>query len=173
MEPQLSRRHSACDRPIRIIRSEHAIGRRLSSDSFRPWVDSRVFPQPARRGTLNQRFHIGLDLATVPLLGSRRSPPVRQSTPHLVSTSLLRSGECYNEAPETDRSSFELVDCSGEWEYRVLNSFDVAEADRYPGEDFFEQRASESCDRQYSYFLFPSAKSWGLGDRTVKCVQEN
>ena len=45
MEPQLSRRHSACDRPIRIIRSEHAIGRRLSSDSFRPWVDSRVFPQ--------------------------------------------------------------------------------------------------------------------------------
>ena len=47
MEPQLSRRHSACDRPIRIIRSEHAIGRRLSSDSFRPWVDSRVFPQPA------------------------------------------------------------------------------------------------------------------------------
>ena len=98
---------------------------------------------------------------------------MRQSTPHLVSASLLRSGECYNEAPETDRSSFELVDCSGEWEYRVLNSFDVAEADRYPGEDFFEQRASESCDRQYSYFLFPSAKSWGLGDRTVKCVQEN
>ena len=51
MEPQLSRRHSACDRPIRIIRSEHAIGRRLSSDSFRPWVDSRVFPQPARTET--------------------------------------------------------------------------------------------------------------------------
>ena len=48
MEPQLSRRHSACDRPIRIIHSEHAIGRRLSSDSFRPWVDSRVFPQPVR-----------------------------------------------------------------------------------------------------------------------------
>ncbi len=52
MEPQLSRRHSACDRPIRIIRSEHAIGRRLSSDSFRPWVDSRVFPQPAKRKVL-------------------------------------------------------------------------------------------------------------------------
>ena len=48
IEPQLSRRHSACDRPIRLIRSEHAIGRRLSSDSFRSWADSRVFPQPAR-----------------------------------------------------------------------------------------------------------------------------
>ena len=57
MEPQLSRRHSACDRPIRIIRSEHAIGRRLSSDSFRPWVDSRVFPQPAR-GRIKVRVRI-------------------------------------------------------------------------------------------------------------------
>ena len=91
----------------------------------------------------------------------------------LVSAGLLRSGECYNEAPETDDRSVELVDCLGEWEYRVLNSFDVAEADRYPGEDFFKQRASESCDRQYSYFLHPLAESWGLGDRTVKCLQEN
>ena len=59
MEPQLSRRHSACDRPIRIIRSEHAIGRRLSSDSFRPWVDSRVFPQPARASS-SVRLNISL-----------------------------------------------------------------------------------------------------------------
>ena len=91
----------------------------------------------------------------------------------LVSASLLGSGECYNEAPETDDLLVELVDCPGEWEYRVLNSFDVADADRYPGKDFFKQRASESCDRQYSYFLHPSAGSWGLGDRTVKCLQEN
>ena len=91
----------------------------------------------------------------------------------LVRASLLGSGECYNEAPEADDLSVELVDCSGEWEYRVLNSFDVADADRYPGEDFFEQRAYESCDQQYSYFLHPSAESWGLGDRTVNCLQEN
>ena len=91
----------------------------------------------------------------------------------LVSASLLRSGECYNEAPETDDLLVELVDCPGEWEYRVLNSFDVAEADRYPGKAFFEQRAYESCNRQYSYVLLPTTGSWGLGDRTVNCLQEN
>ena len=85
----------------------------------------------------------------------------------------LSSGECYNEAPETDDLSVELVDCSGEWELRVLNSFDVADADRYPGKDFFGQRANESCDRRSSYFLFPDAESWGFGDRTVNCLQEN
>ena len=91
----------------------------------------------------------------------------------LVGATSLSSGECYNEAPGTDGLSVELVDCSGEWEFRVLNSFDVADADRYPGEDFFEQLANESCDRQYSHFLFPLAESWGFGDRTVNCVQEN
>ena len=91
----------------------------------------------------------------------------------LVSVTSLSSGECYNEAPETDELSVELVDCSGEWEFRVLNSFDVADADRYPGEDYFGQRAHESCDRRYSYLLFPLAESWGFGDRTVNCLQEN
>ena len=91
----------------------------------------------------------------------------------LVDGASLSSGECYNEAPETDDLSVELVDCSSEWELRVLNSFDVADADRYPGEDFFGQLANESCDRRSSYFLFPDAESWGFGDRTVNCLQEN
>ena len=91
----------------------------------------------------------------------------------LVGAPSLSSGECYNEAPETDDLSVELVDCSGEWGFRVLNSFDVADADRYPREDFFEQRAYESCDRRYSYFLFPLAESWGFGYRTVNCIQHS
>ena len=91
----------------------------------------------------------------------------------LASYSSLRSGECYNQAPETGGLSAELLDCSGEWEFRVLNSFDVADADRYPGEEFFEQQAYEGCDRQYSYFQFPDAGSWRLGDRMVNCIQES
>ena len=90
----------------------------------------------------------------------------------LVKRASLGSGECYNEAPEIDLP-VELVDCSGEWEFRVLNSFDVADADRYPGENFFRQRADESCDRRFSYFLFPNTETWGFGDRTVRCLQEN
>ena len=91
----------------------------------------------------------------------------------LVGVTSLSSGECYNEATETDDLSVELVDCSGEWEFQVLNSFDVADADRYPGEDFIERRANESCDQRTSYLLFPDAESWQLGDRTVNCLQEN
>ena len=81
------------------------------------------------------------------------------------------SGECFNGAPETDDLLVELVECSGEWEFRVLNSFDVADADRYPGENFFRERADESCDRRYSSGLSPGAEAWGFGDRTVYCIQ--
>ena len=91
----------------------------------------------------------------------------------LVSAASLDSGECYNEAPETEDLSVELVDCSGEWEFRVLNSFDVADADRYPGANFFGQRAYDSCDQRHSYVLFPLAESWGFGDRTVICLQDS
>ena len=85
----------------------------------------------------------------------------------------LGSGECYNETPETDDLSMELVDCSGEWEFRVVNSFDVADTDRFPGANFFEQRAYENCDRRFSNFLFPDPGSWGFGDRTVNCLQDS
>ena len=91
----------------------------------------------------------------------------------LVSATSLGSGECYNRAPETDDLSVELVDCSGDWEFRLLNSFDVADADRYPGEDFFRQRAYQSCDRRYNYFLFPDTESWEIGERTVNCLQDS
>ena len=91
----------------------------------------------------------------------------------LVNLTSLDSGECFNEVPGTDAPSAELVDCSGEWEFRVLNSFDVAGADRYPGENFFWRRASESCDQLSSTALFPNTATWGAGDRTVSCLQEN
>ena len=91
----------------------------------------------------------------------------------LVRLTSLGSGECFNEAPETDGLLVERVDCSGEWESRVLNSFDVPDGDRYPGENFFWRRASESCDRRFGNFIFPDTASWGFGDRTVNCLQEN
>ena len=91
----------------------------------------------------------------------------------LVGATSLGSGECFNEAPETNGLLVELVDCSGGWEFRMLNSFDVADAVRYPGENFFERRAYQSCDQRFSYFLFPNTESWGFGDRTVNCLQEN
>ena len=91
----------------------------------------------------------------------------------LVSSDSLGFGECFNEAPETGGVQVELVNCSGAWQYRVLNSFDVAEIDTYPGEDFFQQRARERCDPRYTEFFFPLAENWELGDRTVICLQQS
>ena len=90
----------------------------------------------------------------------------------LVGDVSLESGECYIEAPETGGSLVELVSCSSEWQYRVLGSFEVADSVRYPREEFFSQRAQESCDSRYDYFLFPIAESWMLGDREITCIQE-
>ena len=103
--------------------------------------------------------------------------PVAESTPlsAKITVTEIQDGDCINSTLH-DGIRIEtvvIVPCAGTWQYRVVNSFDVADADRYPGKDFFEQRASESCDRQTSDVLFPIADSWGLGYRTVNCLQEN
>ena len=89
----------------------------------------------------------------------------------LVAESRLNVGECYNEAPETGGLLFEVVDCSGGWKYRVLNSFVVADSPIYPGEDHFSLLANERCDRRFTDFLHPTSESWALRDRTVSCLQ--
>ena len=91
----------------------------------------------------------------------------------LVSARLLNVGECFNEAPETDGLSVEIVDCSGPWQYRVLNSFTVTGFDRYPGEDSFSRLAYEQCDNRYVEVLYPLFESWTLGDKTVTCLQRS
>lgn len=91
----------------------------------------------------------------------------------LVDFASLSSGECFNEAPEATDAMVELVDCAGEWELRVLNSFNVAEPGRYPGEWVFEELAFDNCDRKYARFRYPSRESWELGDRTITCLEMN
>ena len=91
----------------------------------------------------------------------------------LVGTQGVRLGECLNDAPETDGLLVEVVDCSGEWQYRALSAFEIADSGRYPGEDHFNQSAYERCDKQYTRFLFPDTDSWAIGDKTVICLQES
>ena len=87
----------------------------------------------------------------------------------------IRDGDCIiSSLPEgISIETVVIVPCSGTWQYRVLNSFLVAGGERYPGEDVFEQRAYEKCDRRYSFILFPLSESWSFGDRTVNCLQES
>ncbi len=91
----------------------------------------------------------------------------------LVSASRLDVGDCYNEAPQTGGLMVELVACSGDWEYRVLSSFTVADSPEYPGEDHFGLLAGEQCDRRFTFLLYPTSELWALGDRTLSCLQES
>lgn len=89
----------------------------------------------------------------------------------LASTLRLDVGECFTEAPETGGLLVEVVDCSGNWEYRVLSSIAVADSAQYPAEDHFISLASERCDRRFAQSLFPTSESWQQGDRTLSCLQ--
>ena len=89
----------------------------------------------------------------------------------LVSTDSLMAEECFNEAPETSYILVELLSCSADWEVRVLNTFTVERAGRFPGDDFFSALAGERCDRRSSSQFLPTDDTWLLGDRTIICLQ--
>ena len=89
----------------------------------------------------------------------------------LVFYAYLRSGECFNEAPENLGQQVEVVSCSGDWAYRVTNRIEVSEYDSYPGEDFFAQVASGQCQTPY-YYRYPLPETWVSGDRAVLCIEQ-
>ena len=91
----------------------------------------------------------------------------------LVGVTTVKLGECFDEALETGEVLIELIDCSGPWEYQVLESLKVDDHDNFPGDTYFEKLAYENCDRRYSFLFYPSQETWILGDRTVSCLQES
>ena len=72
----------------------------------------------------------------------------------------LEDGDCVNSALPHGISieAVVIVPCSGDWQYRVTNSFQVADAEAYPDEGFFLSQVSENCDRQTASYVFPSAQ---------------
>ena len=87
----------------------------------------------------------------------------------------VREGDCINsKLPEgIDIENVEIVECSGSWDYRVLNFFEVEVRGDFPGTDYFLGQASENCDRRWSNILFPAEDSWKLRDRTIRCIQSS
>ena len=86
----------------------------------------------------------------------------------------LKDGDCVNSMLPDGISidTVVIVPCSGDWQYRVLKLFQVADAEPYPGESFFLGQVSENCDRQTDSYPLPSAQSWEQGDRTIMCLQQ-
>lgn len=86
----------------------------------------------------------------------------------------LRDGDCVDSTiPESiSIETVVIVPCSGDWAYRVTNTFEVAAADAYPGANAIVEQADEKCDRISTLYLYPQPEGWVQGDRTVRCLQE-
>lgn len=105
-----------------------------------------------------------LSLTIVPLIacGGDKGRDVR--------TVDLLANDCFRAGPPTGEVQVvRVVDCSDDWDYKVINVFDV-DATEYPDIKQFEAVAILYCDRTHDAFLHPTAQSWALGDRRIKCI---
>ena len=66
----------------------------------------------------------------------------------------------------------ELIECSLEWESRVLNQFQ-SRSSSYRSEDEIGKQAVEHCDRRYTGVRRPLPETWNWGNRTFQCIQDN
>ena len=91
----------------------------------------------------------------------------------LVDSSRLNVEECFNEAPETEYARVELVSCSNDGEFQIVDRFLIPLDDAFPGDEYLEAIAGEECDASFDYYYSPIAESWDLGDRTITCVKSS
>lgn len=118
-----------------------------------------------------QQSEIGLQSTSTP-------PPVPTAMTTEISAFDVREGDCFNFTVQPDVQDgidvehVLLVECSGQWEVRVIHSLIVDPGSTYPGENYFMGQWNKRCDRRSTYNLFPTVESWELGDRTVNCLQE-
>ena len=85
----------------------------------------------------------------------------------------LTTGDCFNDAPETNSRMAELVGCNEHWEERVLNTFELQDAKTRPTLSEIRRESVARCDRRYTHTQHPIEHTWAWGDRTVQCLQAN
>ena len=89
----------------------------------------------------------------------------------LFDLSSVAVGKCFNEEPETGYLRVELVNCSGEWEFQVVDRFLIPLDGVFPGEDYLEQIAGQECSESFDFYYAPISETWDQGDRTITCVK--
>ena len=87
----------------------------------------------------------------------------------MVNTATLKQGECVKEAPETQFSLAVLVDCDGDWDIQILNTFEVTEDGPFPGHAYIDSEAFDKCDIESNFIFPPTVESWP-GGRVVICA---
>ncbi len=94
----------------------------------------------------------------------------------------LEVGQCFNQPTGDEVQNVEIVDCDDSFDAEVYALFDLPEGD-FPGADEAASGAFDGCLSRFEpyvgieYFeseifldaLYPTAESWGQGDREVVC----
>lgn len=88
----------------------------------------------------------------------------------LVALESLKINDCYKEAPRTDYSLVEKVNCSAQWEYKVTHIFEIDDLDSYPSDAYLDRLALRRCPQPWTHHYSPSPQSWRVGERTVQCL---
>ncbi len=71
--------------------------------------------------------------------------PTAEASPTALVTDInvldIREGDCISSrlTEGRDVETVEIVTCSGDWNFRVLNQFTLDAGDRLPGDDYFRQ----------------------------------
>jgi hypothetical protein len=74
-----------------------------------------------------------------------------------------------------DESDYAIA-CEHEDAVRVVTALvdvsdELGEAAAYPGVDYFDEVFEEDCRSDDDYYLYPTDRSWALGDREVVCTR--
>lgn len=84
----------------------------------------------------------------------------------------LRVGDCFT-SPDLAAGrvveDVRVVLCNGEWQYIVLDSFEMQRDGAYPSGAFFDDEALR-CDSWMTLFLTPDQENWDTGQRTMDCL---
>jgi uncharacterized membrane protein YhaH (DUF805 family) len=85
-------------------------------------------------------------------------------------------GDCFTSTTTTEEGllkGIEIIACSGDWDYKVSDIFDVYKAGvAYPGVDYFEEVALARCPTDMDWYLYPFPRDWQSGDGEIWCLQE-
>lgn len=96
----------------------------------------------------------------------------------------LAVGDCFNDQAATDVESVPAVPCAEPHHYEAYFSFDLSDAETFPGDDVVSLAAEEGCTDEFAAFiglpydqstlaftfLTPTEGSWAVDDREILCL---
>jgi hypothetical protein len=92
----------------------------------------------------------------------------------------IRDGDCFNDMLTKDLTGeqessvykVELVPCSGDWDFRVLDVFTSNQSGEFPSDAAWRDEADSRCPMEFDFFYTPGKESWDVGDKLITCMEE-